>query len=212
MEMVSYLAGERWSDHPKCTHPLLGELARLVNDNSSEPGRRRLVPLIPSVIGVDSDALEVDLMIALRAATTALPISPSARQGSLAVGVLACERLLDAVDHPDKDRLHDVSRNALAQAPEANRWASAFARRVGTTPNDFRRRSAPNVVRGAVDGVAHACVPDPDALLYALLAGAIDDVRGWCQTEEGKAAQETGRTHGGVPSSMLGRGVSPAAR
>ena len=22
MEMASYLAGERWSDHPRCTHPL----------------------------------------------------------------------------------------------------------------------------------------------------------------------------------------------
>jgi len=31
MEMVSFLAGERWSDHPACTHPLLAEMARLVN-------------------------------------------------------------------------------------------------------------------------------------------------------------------------------------
>ncbi|WP_344829386.1 hypothetical protein [Nonomuraea dietziae] len=23
MELASYLAGERWSDHPACTHPLL---------------------------------------------------------------------------------------------------------------------------------------------------------------------------------------------
>ena len=35
MEMASVLAGERWSDHPKCTHPLRGNLARLVNDHTT---------------------------------------------------------------------------------------------------------------------------------------------------------------------------------
>jgi len=32
MEMASYLAGEPWSDHPACTHPLLAAMARGVND------------------------------------------------------------------------------------------------------------------------------------------------------------------------------------
>ena len=36
MEFASYLAGERWSDHPRCTHPLLSAVARLVNDNTSD--------------------------------------------------------------------------------------------------------------------------------------------------------------------------------
>ena len=26
MEMAAFLAGERWSDHPRCTHPLLAAL------------------------------------------------------------------------------------------------------------------------------------------------------------------------------------------
>ena len=33
MELASYLAGESWSDHPSCTHPLLASLARDVNDH-----------------------------------------------------------------------------------------------------------------------------------------------------------------------------------
>jgi hypothetical protein len=52
MEFAAYLAGERWSDHPSCTHPLLSELARQVNDCTSDEHRSRLVPLIPSVIGL----------------------------------------------------------------------------------------------------------------------------------------------------------------
>ena len=52
MEFASYLAGESWSDHPRCTHPLLAAVARLVNDNTSDDGRQRLTGLIPSVIGL----------------------------------------------------------------------------------------------------------------------------------------------------------------
>ena len=33
MELASFLAGEPWSDHPSCTHPLLASLARDVNDH-----------------------------------------------------------------------------------------------------------------------------------------------------------------------------------
>ena len=42
MEFASYLAGERWSDHPECTHRTLALLARMVNDRTSEAGRARL--------------------------------------------------------------------------------------------------------------------------------------------------------------------------
>ena len=39
MEFASYLAGERWSDHPACTHGTLAHLARMVNDLTSDAGR-----------------------------------------------------------------------------------------------------------------------------------------------------------------------------
>ena len=42
MEMASYLAGERWSDHPSCTHPLLAAVAREVNDHLSDRARHRI--------------------------------------------------------------------------------------------------------------------------------------------------------------------------
>ena len=48
MEFASYLAGEAWSDHPSCTHPLSASLARMVNDCSSDTARSRLMPLIPT--------------------------------------------------------------------------------------------------------------------------------------------------------------------
>lgn len=64
MEYVSLLAGEPWSDQPRCTHPVLAELARMVNDSTSDAGRNRLVPFIPSVIGLTStDARTSPLLV-----------------------------------------------------------------------------------------------------------------------------------------------------
>src|SRR5690606_9481396 len=61
MELASYLAGERWSDHPSCTHPLLSTMARLVNDHTTDDGRDRLGRLVPSVIGLTSEDPRVDV-------------------------------------------------------------------------------------------------------------------------------------------------------
>src|SRR3712207_5049805 len=94
MEFASYLAGERWSDHPSCTHPLLARLARLVNDYTSDAARQRLVCLIPSVVGLTSDDVRVDLRIALRSALIALPVVAEERQRSMAVTVVVANRLL----------------------------------------------------------------------------------------------------------------------
>jgi hypothetical protein len=55
MEYASVLAGEPWSDRPRCTHPVVAALARLVNDATSPSGRVRLAELIPDVIGLNPD-------------------------------------------------------------------------------------------------------------------------------------------------------------
>jgi hypothetical protein len=174
MEMASYLAGERWSDRPACTHPLLGSLARLVNDYTSDAGRSGLVDLIPSVIGLTSDDPRVDVRIMHRAATTALPVAAAGRQHALAVSVLAAERAMTELDgHPAAD-LTARSREALAQVPHARQWAEHFAGQVGpATAKAVREHGAPATVRIAVVGIAQACIPSSDAMLRDLLATTI---------------------------------------
>ena len=98
MEMASYLAGERWSDHPGCTHPLVATVARLVNDYTTDDHRSRLAELIPSVIGLTTTDPRADARIALRCATAALPIASAKRQNVMAVSVLVAERTLAALD------------------------------------------------------------------------------------------------------------------
>jgi hypothetical protein len=194
MELASYLAGERWSDQPACTHPLLASLARLVNDHTTDAGRGRLVGLVPSVIGLTSDDLHVDVEIALRSATTALPVVSAERQRVLAVGVLAAERVWADLDGLPADRLQEQSRWVLAQVPHAVRWAQRFTQEIATAPKDFRRRGAPNIVRSAVLGIAQACVPDPDAMLRGLLAGAIADGAAWVHRDPDPVATTRGPT------------------
>jgi len=175
MEMASYLAGERWSDHPSCTHPLLAAAGRLVNDHTSDAGRQRLAGLIPSVIGLTSDDLRVDARIALRSATFALPVAPAERQRVLAVSVLTCERVLAHIDRRPPNTMADESRSALEMVPHAARWADEFAREIPTSLKAFRRHGAPSTVLYAVDGIARACVPDPDQLLYDLMVAVIGE-------------------------------------
>jgi len=175
MEMASFLAGERWSDHPACTHPLLAAVARLVNDNISDEGRQRLAVMIPSVIGLTSDDPQVDLRIALRCATTALPVVAAERQRVMAVSVLACDRALAESEGRPAGVLSARSQQALALVPHAARWAAEFTHGVVTSPRALSRQGAPRVVRSAVEGVAAACVPDPDRLLRELLTGAIEE-------------------------------------
>lgn len=175
MEFASYLAGERWSDHPSCTHPLLAGLARLVNDHTSDAARPRLAELIPSVIGLTGDDPRLDARIALCSARAALPVVAHERQLAMAVSILSAEHVLAELEGRPAGDLDERNRQALAQVPDATRWAYTFGRGVRVSPKGFRRYAAPNTVQLAVRGIAQACVPDPDPLLRDLLADAIDD-------------------------------------
>lgn len=175
MEMASYLAGERWSDHPSCTHPLLAAVARQVNDRMTDAGRARLATLIPSVIGLTGDDLHVDVRIALRCATTALPVVAAERQRGLAVAVLSANRIRAELDGMPLAYLDEESREALRRVPHARHWAEHFTPGFAPSAKAFRKYAAPATVSGAVDGIASACVPDPDELLYELIDGAIAD-------------------------------------
>lgn len=177
MEFASYLAGERWSDHPACTHPLLAALARGVNDHTSDDGRQQLVTLIPSVIGLTGDDPRVDVRIALLCARTALPIVGFERQRVMAVGVLSCRQALAHFDDCGPEPVDEHTGDALAQTPRAAEWASQFTSEVTASIKGFRRIAAPSIVSSAVQGIAQACVPDPDAILRGLLAEAIRQAR-----------------------------------
>lgn len=185
MEMASFLAGERWSDHPSCTHPLLAGLARMVNDVLPDDERGRIAPHIPDVVGLTSQSIEVDLAIAVRAAAAAVPVAAADRQNVMACALTTCERLLDdrGVAQPE---LRRIIRDARLAAPGAADFAAAHAPRGPVSEGMFRRRTAPHIVRYAVDGLASACTDDRHDRLVALLTDTIADVSVRCPDTTGR--------------------------
>ena len=144
MELASFVAGERWSDHPACTHPLLASLARLVNDTTSDAGRARLAPLVPDVIGLTSDDPRLDARIALRSAVAALPVAATERQRALAVAVVVTVQLLDEPGQLPGP-LEEEGRWALGRLPGAAEWAERFVAMSSTS----RTRSGATVHRAS---------------------------------------------------------------
>ena len=152
MELASYLAGERWSDHPACTHSLLASVARLVNDHTSDEGRPLLAELIPSVIGLTGDDLHIDALITLRCATIALPVAAADRQRVLAVSVLVCESVLARLDGRRGDNLSPDSERVLGAVPDAAQWADRFTSNLvlGLQPSAGRPRRRLSAARSRV--------------------------------------------------------------
>ena len=55
MELVSWLADEPFSDHPKCVSPVLGQFLRQWNDALDDAGRQKLKPYLSRTIGTAYD-------------------------------------------------------------------------------------------------------------------------------------------------------------
>ncbi|MGZ0146308.1 hypothetical protein ACXJJ3_04505 [Kribbella sp. WER1] len=179
MEFASYLAGEPWSDHPACTHPLLAGVARDVNDCTSDSGRSRLAPLIPSVIGLTPEDPHVVPLVTARCIRHALPVVSQERQYILAVALLVGERQLAALDGRPPDDILPESAAVLQAVPQATKWAKSFTARARRVTPDFARRTAPRAVSCAVEGISQACIPNPDDRLYQLLLDAIAETKAW---------------------------------
>ena len=192
MEFASFLAGERWSDHPSCTQAGLAHMARAVNDLTSNEGRNRLSSLIPSVIGLTSDDPRIELVIAVNGVAAALPDAPLDRQHALAVGGLVCQDALlrsDSAGGFDATPVSERLDRALLDAPEATAWARTFLERNSRwRRTEVTSRQSHATIAMAVDGVRSACVPYPDDRLRDLLATTIELCTEFVAAE--KAARE----------------------
>src|SRR5215217_1103385 len=92
MELASLLAGERWSDHPSCTHPLLAHLAREVNDRTSDESRNALACLVPGLVRAHSADRSWSLEIASVVTRHALRVVRGQDTRVLAVALLTLDR------------------------------------------------------------------------------------------------------------------------
>lgn len=172
MELTSHLAGEDWSDHPRTTHPLLGEVARRVNDLTGDAARQELALLAPDLVGLHPRDRRVTALVARECAMAALAADPF--DGYVAaVALLRCERSLAALAGgplcsltPESRRLlDDVEPGLRAQA---ERFVDSWWWRVG----DFESEGAPAIVRTCLSALAD-CSTDPDRPLVEVLERCI---------------------------------------
>ena len=108
---------------------------------------------------------------------------------ALRCATLASERVLADLDGRAPGQLTEPSRSALADVPDAMRWAEDFARDLSVSLPAFRRHGAPRIVHGAVKGIAWACIPSPDEMLHGLLAAVIDECAVWAPRDTGSDAR-----------------------
>lgn len=55
MELVSVLAGEEWSDNPRCVHPLLRSASIMVNDALPNAHRHLLLSVLPRLFNTNTE-------------------------------------------------------------------------------------------------------------------------------------------------------------
>ena len=152
MEVVSQAAGEPWSDAPACTHPLLGHLARLVNDTVSDPGRQQLVAFVPALAAATSSDPSTYPRLAMACTGRALRTNPS-------------PLLLTHLDHVARVQMRHE------QEPGACTGSMARARRAL-----YRRGPATRAVEASVAAVCRLPERERDVELLALLVAGLEAV------------------------------------
>lgn len=171
MELASLLAGERFSDHPRCAHPVLAAIARSVNDCTTDTGRPALAPLAPAVIGTDSEDPGLGPALVRLCCRRALERGDIRGRFVVSVGLLSAQHQLDRLDGRDPSSAEEVLYPLVAQREV--RDADRFVRGVRASTRYYRRRGAQEAAVCAVLALASEQGPATDVALRALLVEAI---------------------------------------
>lgn len=177
MEYTSIIAGERFSDHPRCTDPALAAVARAVNDYSSHGARQRLAELASDLSVARRTEPGLGYTVARRCLLTALPHSVQPRRRVLVVGLLGLDRASRDMSRGWRPDFVDVDTElGLMPYDRDLDEASAFLRAERVTPREYVRRGLPLAIETAIATIAEEAV-NADDVLRALLEDCLNDVR-----------------------------------
>jgi len=177
MEYTSIIAGERFSDHPRCTDPALAAVARAVNDYSSAAGRQRLAELASDLSVASRTDPGLGYAVARRCLLTALPHAEQPRRHVLVVGVLGLDRASRDMSRGWRPDFVDVDTElGLMRYDRELADATTVLRELRVTPREYVRRGLPFAIETAVATIAEEAT-DADEQLRALLEDCLYDVR-----------------------------------
>src|SRR3954454_2788500 len=177
MEYTSILAGERFSDSPRCTDFVLAAIARAVNDYSSDAARQQLAVLASELTSARGAGAAARFAIGRRCLLTAVPYATPVRRRVLVVGVLGLERAAAEEKIGWRADLTSVETEwALLPYPADVCAAGQFLDEQGVRPAEYVRRGLPTAVELAVATIAERA-PRSDDVLARLLTDCVSDYR-----------------------------------
>ena len=162
MEFASYLAGERWSDHPACTDRTLAALARGVNDLVADDRRDELVTLIPRVVGLRGDERPRAARRPARRRSSRCRSPAWSASGRSPPACSSLCALLEMNAGSPRQAIRAEAQQALDAVPDAARWAhDAHPHRVAALPRTSTPSARELIVATAVVGRRPGLRPRP---------------------------------------------------
>jgi hypothetical protein len=133
MEAVAYIAGEPWSDHPRCSSPVITAYCLALNDRMPDTERQRLVAYIPRLVDTREPRLERRRAY-LCADWAARRFAPLALEAAgLAVEADRLRQLKPIVNRPTAAAAAEAAaETAAAAGPRAATWTAWTAAASGT--------------------------------------------------------------------------------
>jgi len=210
MEAVSYVAGEPWSDSPKCASPVISAFMRSWNDGLSDDKRQSLKAYIPRLIGT-RDSQAVENQRALIAADWLIRVhTPAwlllAGLPTQAAALVSLPEITSFAQVPSIKGPLEAARDSAAAAWDAARAAAWAAARDAA--RDAARAAAGAAAGDAAWDAARAAAGDAawDAARAAARAAAWDAARAaaWAAARDaaraaaGDAARDAARAAAGA--------------
>lgn len=156
MEMVSFLAGEEWSDMPPCASPVVARFCQVVNDRFDQSVRDRLQAYVPRLIGTVSPEHEQERaeFLAWQAIRVFAPIAlRSAGMNGHADALAGFEGTLSAAARAaDAADAADAAADAAAYAARASADA-AYAAYAAYAAADAARAGGVEAMFSTLDGL-----------------------------------------------------------
>lgn len=178
MEYTSVLAGERFSDSPHCTDPVLASVARSVNDYSSDRSRQRIAPYAGDLTAAHGASDDVQRGIVRRCLLTALRFADGNRRQVLLVALLGLDRAATGAGRGwDDSMLSFDSELALLGCDAGLTKAAAHVAALPVTAGEHSRRALSVSVELAVATIAESAGDAADEELFNLFVQCLEDHR-----------------------------------
>lgn len=178
MEYTSVLAGERFSDSPRCTDPVLSAVARAVNDYSSDASRQRIAPYAGDLTTAHGAGDDVRRGIVRRCLLSALRYADGTRRHVLLVALLGLDRAAAGESRGWDDSMLSLDAElALIGCERELADAASYVATLPVAAGEHARRAPSIAVEIAISTIAESAgAPEAaDEALFELFLECLAD-------------------------------------